>query len=186
MINLDTIPDKLAIVGRLTRSQLKSLRAIIAKIEFDDYTSDGFRASAVTDRDHRFAKAHGFYRAMKEALERNDYAMFESLTLRQAHSLRAIIEKVVADVERIGDTFAFSGYYAVQHNDTGIETNAQLCLIASNPDKHVMWSKHKGKRATMLIPKAGDIVYLNTNQEHALMIGKGVKPLQFYGVCFTR
>lgn len=80
-----------------------------------------------------------------------------------------IIDQYPAITSHRRSVQAFESYFAHEHSDEMDICRAQIMIIYENPMGHRLYSRSENSVETLLTPRAGDIVLLDTISIHALL-----------------
>jgi hypothetical protein len=70
----------------------------------------------------------------------------------------------------------FRSYFANVHCDYAERCRAQFMVVLANPYGHRLYSVGPGGQENILVPDAGDIVFLDTRRPHAILPVTGGVP----------
>lgn len=155
----------LAKVGELTKSELKVLKAIDIQFFEVGWPSD------ITQKDRDLNELYPIN--LTEAVKRDTFVLLGSVRPDETQSETletSLISRFPELEDNIPGYDAFSSYFAHLHNDAEVaEVRGQINLILKNPLGHALVSKSKDGKYHRLVPKAGDIIFLDIHCEHAVI-----------------
>jgi len=147
----------------------------------------GFEPEQQDQNDWFFSEHNGIPKnTMKDILENYAYARMEG---KNSDYMDALLKRYAKLEDHVitRDPIGFRGFYAMIHDDSDMTCTNQVMLILNNAG-HRLWSEVDN---TFLVPKAGNIIFLDIAKKHALLPNKDLtpkecsdNPLEFYGFCY--
>jgi len=175
----------LSIIGQLTSTVLADLKALWTQPTYDS----GFEFFHIDSKERALCRQHGVnLRSIRRREDKEDWACFKTLFDGYADEILQVIRSSFPRFlsGKDTETFLFSGYYAMNHDDSHMGWKKQVMFILDNPLGHRLWCE-----TDMAAPKAGDIVLMNPNRKHALYPAAGLSasamatgPMQLVSVVY--
>lgn len=167
----------LQLIGSLTESQMKIIQDI-----YDSNEPASIQWPAkLNELDLAIAKQYQF--DADSSVTEEDFVTFGFARSTQAKICANLLAEhfpdfSVSDIEF--SVLTCSTYFAHIHDDKeNVESAGQVMMILDNPANHTILSRSDSGDVT-LTPKAGDIVFLNIWEKHAVL------PCQSHGIDFMK
>lgn len=125
-----------------------------------------WEAENFSEKERELSKLYNFN--LEDCVKEDDFVMF-NFPRSEGHILVDYINKQL-NIYSVGSVVFCDTFFAHVHDDTeAVDDTGQLMVVIENKENHILYSSDFEGNDFTIVPKAGDIIFLNIWAPHAVL-----------------